>query len=390
MAEAEAEPGKWARTRRGRSRTGKRETRKARRRRGGRRSGSAKCGGSSRRQCGTGRRRWKRCCGRVCHMAACEWSTTFATGLVHATPLTSTCRQIWRWTATQAETSSSVSKGSRKGRPVLFFVHGGVWASGEKWMYSPLAIRFAQSGAVVVTIQYTLYPEALAIDQVQETSKALSWAMDHIQEYGGDPSRIFFSGHSSGAHVCSMVVWRRLRSRLRQMFHANATAVAPADAAPTSGAACVAATAEPDSSSSSSSSRDSDSAKASPKGEDLWALDEEDLRQPYCFFGMSGVYDIAHHQRHEQRRGVYALSAMSPAVGGPSRFLCSSPALLFDALASAAADAASAAAEAADVAAGAAAAGAAATNAAAASFRASFDCPFEPCLDPCCSFSFSP
>ncbi|CAI5466188.1 unnamed protein product [Closterium sp. Yama58-4] len=108
-----------------------------------------------------------------------------------------------------SSSSGSCSEGS-KGRPVLFFVHGGVWASGEKWMYSPLAIRFAQSGAVVVTIQYTLYPEALAIDQVQETSKALSWAMDHVHEYGGDPSRIFLAGHSSGAHVCSMVVWRRL------------------------------------------------------------------------------------------------------------------------------------------------------------------------------------
>ncbi|CAI7775274.1 unnamed protein product [Closterium sp. NIES-53] len=102
-----------------------------------------------------------------------------------------------------SDTSSSCNEGG-KGRPVLFFVHGGVWASGEKWMYSPLAIRFAQSGAVVVTIQYTLYPEALAIDQVEETSRALSWAMDHIHEYGGDPSRIFLTGHSSGAHVCSM------------------------------------------------------------------------------------------------------------------------------------------------------------------------------------------
>ncbi|CAI5960128.1 unnamed protein product [Closterium sp. NIES-65] len=148
-------------------------------------------------------------------------------------------------------------------------------------------------GAVVVTIQYTLYPEALAIDQVHETSAALSWAMDHIHEYGGDPSRIFLTGHSSGAHVCSMVVWRRF----------------------------------------------------------------------------SGG-------------GVFALSAMSPAIGGPARFVSSSPAPLFDTLMSAAADAAAAAA-------GAVAAGVVAGRdgdavvggaSAAASFGASFDCPKSPLL----------
>ncbi|CAI5962233.1 unnamed protein product [Closterium sp. NIES-65] len=226
--------------------------------------------------------------------------------------------------------------------------------------------------------------QALAIEQVEETSRALSWAMDHIHEYGGDPSRIFLTGHSSGAHVCSMVVWRRLRSALRRMFQAHGKDVA---SPPT-------AVAEGDSSSSSSSSsggggsgssnsREGELPHYTLKGEDLWSLDEPDLRQPYCFLGMSGVYDIAHHQRHEQARGVFALSAMSPAIGGPARFVASSPALLFDALASAAAAAAAAAAEAA----AAGAVGGAAANsavgdasAAAASFGASFDCPKSPLL----------
>ncbi|CAI5492441.1 unnamed protein product [Closterium sp. Naga37s-1] len=69
--------------------------------------------------------------------------------------------------------------------------------------------------------------QALAIDQVHETSAALSWAMDHIHEYGGNPSRIFLTGHSSGAHVYSMVVWRRFRSRaLEQLAAVSADAAA--------------------------------------------------------------------------------------------------------------------------------------------------------------------
>ncbi|CAI5960124.1 unnamed protein product [Closterium sp. NIES-65] len=285
--------------------------------------------------------------------------------------------------SSNSSSSSSSSNEGSKGRPVLFFVHGGVWASGEKWMYSPLAIRFAQSGAVVVTIQYTLYPEALAIEQVEETSRALSWAMDHIHEYGGDPSRIFLTGHSSGAHVCSMVVWRRLRSALRRMFQAHGKDVASPPTAVAEGDSSSSSSSSGGGGSGSSNSREGELPHYTLKGEDLWSLDEPDLRQPYCFLGMSGVYDIAHHQRHEQARGVFALSAMSPAIGGPARFVASSPALLFDALASAAAAAAAAAAEAA----AAGAVGGAAANsavgdasAAAASFGASFDCPKSPLL----------
>lgn len=47
-------------------------------------------------------------------------------------------------------------------RPVVFFVHGGVWASGEPWHYAPMAQRLVQEGCVVVVPAYTLYPEALA------------------------------------------------------------------------------------------------------------------------------------------------------------------------------------------------------------------------------------
>lgn len=47
------------------------------------------------------------------------------------------------------------------GAPVVVFVHGGIWASGEPWHYAWLATRLAQAGAVVVCPTYTLYPDAL-------------------------------------------------------------------------------------------------------------------------------------------------------------------------------------------------------------------------------------
>lgn len=43
-------------------------------------------------------------------------------------------------------------------KPVVVFVHGGVWASGDKWQFSPLGAFLAEEGVVAVLVQYTLYP----------------------------------------------------------------------------------------------------------------------------------------------------------------------------------------------------------------------------------------
>lgn len=40
--------------------------------------------------------------------------------------------------------------------------------------------------------------QVLAIDQVSEVSDALTWTMDNISQYGGDPNRVVLTGHSSG------------------------------------------------------------------------------------------------------------------------------------------------------------------------------------------------
>lgn len=44
-------------------------------------------------------------------------------------------------------------------RPVVVFVHGGVWASGDKWQFSPLGSFLAEQGVISVLVQYTLYPK---------------------------------------------------------------------------------------------------------------------------------------------------------------------------------------------------------------------------------------
>lgn len=40
--------------------------------------------------------------------------------------------------------------------------------------------------------------QVLAIDQVSEVSQALSWTMDNIEQYCGNPNCVYLMGHSSG------------------------------------------------------------------------------------------------------------------------------------------------------------------------------------------------
>ena len=98
---------------------------------------------------------------------------------------------------------------------VLLFVHGGVWSMGEKSQFAQFAFRFAAEGLVVVVAQYSLFPAATVPEQVADVCSALTWTMDHIGEYGGNPNRIFLAGHSSGGcetmcvlvRVCAVLVW---------------------------------------------------------------------------------------------------------------------------------------------------------------------------------------
>ena len=67
-----------------------------------------------------------------------------------------------------------------------------MWAclAGEKWHYAPMATRLAQCGILTCVVSYTLYPQAKARDMVAELSQALSWTLDNIQGYGGNPDQV--------------------------------------------------------------------------------------------------------------------------------------------------------------------------------------------------------
>lgn len=96
----------------------------------------------------------------------------------------------------------------QKDFPVLMFVHGGSWKSGNKSLYTPLGTLFAKSGIGVAVINYRLSGKNLTIkhpDHINDVAAAFAWVHANIGKYGGKSDRLFISGHSAGGHLVSLL-----------------------------------------------------------------------------------------------------------------------------------------------------------------------------------------
>ncbi len=94
---------------------------------------------------------------------------------------------------------------SEDSHPVLIFVHGGGWETGDKELYPPVAQKVLPENIVVVIPSYTLHPQANAFQQAEEIARMFAWTRENIAQYGGDPKRIVLGGHSAGAHLTGLV-----------------------------------------------------------------------------------------------------------------------------------------------------------------------------------------
>ena len=88
--------------------------------------------------------------------------------------------------------------------PVLVFVHGGSWASGNPVDYGFIGRAFVPKGFVVVLAGYRLGPDGKYPGMIEDTARAIGWTHREIAQYGGDPAQIFVAGHSAGAYNVMM------------------------------------------------------------------------------------------------------------------------------------------------------------------------------------------
>src|SRR5262245_12309842 len=85
-----------------------------------------------------------------------------------------------------------------KGFPILFFVHGGAWKSGNKEIYTRLGEGFAGDGIGTVVINYRLSPKVQHPAHIEDVASAHAWVCANIEKYGGRKERLLACGHSAG------------------------------------------------------------------------------------------------------------------------------------------------------------------------------------------------
>jgi acetyl esterase/lipase len=92
-----------------------------------------------------------------------------------------------------------------KNFPVVFSIHGGLLTQGDKSEEKHIGQTFAKAGFATVVISYRLTPTVSHPGHIQDVASAFAWTRKHIAEYGGDPNRIFVTGHSAGAYLAALL-----------------------------------------------------------------------------------------------------------------------------------------------------------------------------------------
>ncbi|MGO9464718.1 MAG: alpha/beta hydrolase [Isosphaeraceae bacterium] len=92
-----------------------------------------------------------------------------------------------------------------KDLPVVFWIHGGGWQTGDKTSVQKKPQAFTDKGFVFVSTNYRLLPQVDMGTIVRDIAKSIHWVHDHIADYGGDPQRFFIMGHSAGAQLAALI-----------------------------------------------------------------------------------------------------------------------------------------------------------------------------------------
>ncbi len=86
--------------------------------------------------------------------------------------------------------------------PVLVYFHGGGWVIADKNVYDGGARGLARgAGAVVISVDYRLAPEAKFPAQHEDALATYKWAIENAASLNADPKRIALAGESAGGNL---------------------------------------------------------------------------------------------------------------------------------------------------------------------------------------------
>lgn len=98
-------------------------------------------------------------------------------------------------------------KSLSKPAPLLVFIHGGSWKSGDKDDYRRYLVDYAGKGYTTATVSYRFSQEAPFPAALDDVVCAVKWLKTHAAEYQIDPSKIAVIGGSAGGHLAMMLAY---------------------------------------------------------------------------------------------------------------------------------------------------------------------------------------
>ena len=96
----------------------------------------------------------------------------------------------------------------RPNAPINVFIHGGAWRVGLAKDSAYSAELFVHAGAHFVVPDFIWVQDAggSLMPMADQVRRAVAWVYRNAQSFGGDPNRIYVSGHSSGGHLAGVVL----------------------------------------------------------------------------------------------------------------------------------------------------------------------------------------
>jgi len=103
---------------------------------------------------------------------------------------------------------------NRSNTPINVFIHGGAWRGGYAKDSAYMAEMYLAAGAHLVIPDFVWVQDAggSLMTMADQLRRAVAWVYKNATSFGGDPNRLYISGHSSGGHLGGVVVitdWRK-------------------------------------------------------------------------------------------------------------------------------------------------------------------------------------
>ena len=95
---------------------------------------------------------------------------------------------------------------TRPHAPVMVFLHGGAWRAGDARSQAFAAEMFVNAGVHFVAPDFGLVMDIGLDGMVAQVRRAVAWVAANAASFGGDPTRIYVGGHSSGSHLAANVL----------------------------------------------------------------------------------------------------------------------------------------------------------------------------------------